>query len=552
MPFITRMTRMREPASMPEAARPGGRERRAVRLGVAGAVLAVLVVGLLQALTVPPFQWTDEPSHYAYADEVSRGRLPTIETPVRTGGSATLERIMARRDPTRRTIWTANHPPLFYLVEAGPVRAAAAAGGPDAGLIAGRVVSVLLAAAGIALVGLLARLLVPARPAVAVVAAALAGLLPSFASISARLFNDSLAFLTATALLAVAVAWIVKGPSPARLGLLAATAAAAGATRASGLLAVGVAGLAVVAGSWLRARERGTPRPWLAGVGPGLVVAVAVAATSGWFWLRNLRLYGDLTGSAALLERFERAPRGSAPGILRDPGFWVVQQRRLWDPTYDLTALAPSHTRSLWLLGLVPLAGLLTAGIVVLRRRRAAVAEPANGPFPYRNGANGLRSGPASGRNRLTVAWLLGILLLGLMQVSVAMFAADGGGAHARYLFPALGVLAVAAAAGLAALPLGRRGLPALALVVAMIAANAWTWARGLSVMRRPPSADVLGTAFQASGLPSPAVVLTIAGVLLAAALAAQAVALWRLGAPARLPAPVAPAPPERTREPVG
>jgi hypothetical protein len=539
MPVITRMTRMRQPASLPgaadPAASPGERERRAVRLGVAGAVLAVLVVGLLQALTVPPFLWTDEPSHYAYADEVSRGHLPTIETPVRTGGSVTLERIMARRDPARRTIWTANHPPLFYLAEAGPVRAATALAGPDAGLIAGRIVSVLLAAAGVALVGLLARLLVPGRPAVAVAAAALAGLLPSFASISARLFNDSLAFLTATALFAVAVAWIVKGPSPARLGLLAAAAAAAAATRASGLLAVGVAGLAVVAGSWLHAHERGTRRPWLAGAGPGLVVAVAVAATSGWFWLRNLRLYGDLTGSAALLARFERAPRGSALGILRDPGFWEVQQRRLWDPTYDLTALAPNQTRSLWLLGLIPLAGLLLAGVGFLRRRRAGLTGP-----------------PPPGRNRLTVAWLLGIVLLGLMQLSVAMFAADGGGAHARYLFPALGVLAVAAAAGLAALPLGRRGLPALALIAAMTAADVWTWTRGLTVMRRPAPADVLGTAFEASGLPSPAVVLTVAGVLLALALAAQAVALWRLGVPARQSAPAEAAVPERTPAPVG
>jgi hypothetical protein len=524
---------MRARASAPGAASPGERERRAVRLGVAGAVLAVLVIGVLQALTIPRFLWTDEPSHYAYADEVSRGHLPTIETPVRTGGSVTLELLMARRDPTRRTIWTANHPPLFYLAEAGPVRAAAAVAGPDAGLIAGRIVSVLLAAAGVALVGLLARLLVPGRPAVAVVAAALAGLLPSFASISSGLFNDSLAFLTATAVFAAAVAWIVKGPSPARLGLLAVTAAAAGVTRASGLLAVGVAGLAVLAGSWLHAHERGARRPWLAGAGPGLVVAVAVAATSGWFWLRNLRLYGDLTGSAALLARFERVPRGSALGLLREPGFWVVQQQRLWDPSFDFIALAPSRTRSLWLLGLIPLTGLLLIGVRFLRRRRAGATRP------------------APGRNQLTVAWLLGIVLLALMQLSVAMFAADGGGAHARYLFPALGVLAIAAAAGLAALPFGRRGLPALALLVAMIAANGWTWVRVLRV-RRPSSPDVLGRAFEVAGLPSPAVVLTIAGVLLAMALAAQAVALWRLGAPARQPASVESAAPERTPAPVG
>jgi hypothetical protein len=50
-------------------------------------------------------------------------------------------------------------------------------------------------------------------------------------------------------------------------------------------------------------------------------LVMAVVAAAGWFYLRNRMLYGDLTGSAALLERFGRVPHGDILELLGAPGF---------------------------------------------------------------------------------------------------------------------------------------------------------------------------------------------------------------------------------------
>jgi hypothetical protein len=273
--------------------------------------------------------------------------------------------------------------------------------------------------------------------------------------------------------------------------------------------------------------------------GPAAVVGAAVAVTSGWFWLRNLRLYGDLTGSAALLERFERPPRGSTLHMLASPWYWIIQQQRLWDPSFDFKDTQGSLTRSLWLLGLIPLAGLAVA----LWHRRPSGLRERLGPAAARVLAATRRgSDPRFG---LPVAWLLGLVLLGLLEVSVARFAADGGGAHARYLLPGAGVLGALAAVGLAALPGGRRGLPAVGMLAAMLVANVWVWHQQLTAMVRPQDGQsAVLVALRAAEAPLPGLLLTVAGLSLAAALAAQAVALWRLGAavPAVSAVPAVPA----------
>ncbi len=220
----------------------------------------------------------------------------------------------------------------------------------------------------------------------------------------------------------------------------------------------------------------------------GVVVGVA-----GWFYVRNLILYGDLTGSAALLERFDRAPGGTLLGLLTSPGFWRVQQQHLWDLTYDLPRANGSLTRQLWLLGFLPLAGLLLAGARWL-------ARPAHS-----------RSRSDTGR---IVAVTLCVVLLALLQLSVAQFASSGGGAHVRYLFPGLVTLGLAGAVGLIALPGGRRGVPVVAMLLAMAAANLWVWSQYLDALK-------------AAQRPAQ---LVAAVPLLLVGLGFQAIALWRLG----------------------
>jgi hypothetical protein len=120
----------------------------ALRLGVGGAVLAfemLCAVWLFQ----PPYRPTDEASHVAYARELSHGRLPTIDSPISGDGDARLACLLRSRDAVHRTIWTANHPPLYDALAAVPLRIAEATGHPIRGLAAARLLSVGLSALGL-------------------------------------------------------------------------------------------------------------------------------------------------------------------------------------------------------------------------------------------------------------------------------------------------------------------------------------------------------------------------------------------------------------------
>jgi hypothetical protein len=484
------------------------RERDLVWLGVGGAVLAfVMLAGLW--LWVPVYGPPDEASHVAYARELGHGRLPRIDTPISGRGDLRLTQELSGRDASHRTIWTANHPPLYYALVAAPVRAGLDSGHPVRGVLAARLVSVGLSALGLIALAYVVLQLAPGRPRLAVAATGLVALLPSFISISARVYNDSLAFLTATLAIAATVVFVVRGPSAARLAAVAAGAGLAALTRASGLLVAGLAALAVLVAVWRTGEGSAQRRLGRAVAWAGTVGAV-VAAVAGWFYLRNLSLYGDLTGSAALLDQFGRSPRIPMGGLLTDLGFWRLQQRRLWDVTNLLQGTDVRIARQLWLLGLVPVAGLVLVGV-------SRLVRPAGG---------GARPDP--GR---TVAVGLCVALLGLLQLSQVQFVSAGGGGHVRYLFPGLVTVGLAAAAGLAALPGGRRGLPVVAMLLAMATVNLWLWwpyfAFGIA---QPPSLRV-------AALPGFLVGL---GLMLAA--------LWRLppdaarpvpsGASARPPAP--------------
>jgi hypothetical protein len=313
--------------------------------------------------------------------------------------------------------------------------------------------------------------------------------------------------------------------------MVAVTASLAALTRASGLVVVGIVGLAVLAAVWRQRRASGLPRRGaaLGAVGWGSVVGAAVLASAGWFYLRNLSLYGDLTGASVLFDMFKRSSPGSVLEVVRVRSYWINQAKRFWDSTFDHEITSGSAAHEVWWVGALP-----TVGFAVFAGRRLWRLWP-----PGRLGSL-LRRDP-----RFIAAGLL-VGMLVLLDAMLAQFISGGGGPHIRYLFPDLAIIALAAAIGLASLPGGRRGLPAIVLLGVALPINLWLLDLQLWALVRPQDGQgAFRTALTAAGLPArPLLVLVPAAVLLAAALALQALALWSLGRRELTPRPAAPEPP--------
>jgi hypothetical protein len=502
------------------------RERRGLRLGVAGAVLAFLALTTVQAVAVRPYLPPDELYHVGYAASLLEGRLPTLTTPV-PGDRVPL----MPGDGRPRRVYVANHPPLFHALAAVPIGIGERLGMPMAGFLAARLLSVALAATGVVLVAWLALLLVPGRPRVAAGAAWLAALLPGLPHVSAFAYTDGLGFLAATAALVAAVATVRRGPTPARLAGLTAAASTAALTRAPGLVLVGFAGAAAAAGFLLHGQRRGARR-LLAAAGAGAAVAGLAGASAIWFYLRNRSLYGSLTGAAYNQALFRLVPQDHALALLSSPRYAL----RLYDGLWVWTRFALPRPPTMAALVAVPrVIGLLAvAGLAATATRRLR--------SPWRGVER-----PALAAWALAGVWPVAVFAM------VAFYDGGGGHTHPRYLFPGLAVLAVVAGLGLDGLPGARLGLWTAAVTLAQLALTGVAWAGFVTAWRGRRSsdpADLLGAVagmLDAAGARPPWLLLGLAGAALLAALALLALALGRLRgdrAPAQAPAPGVPQPP--------
>jgi hypothetical protein len=493
---------------------PDARARRAVRLGVAAAVLAFLTLAGVQAIAVRPYLPPDELYHVGYAATVLDGRLPTLTTPLPAGRVPLMP-----DDQQPRRVYVANHPPLFYAITAVPLWLGERLGAPRAGFLAARLVSASLAAAGLVMVAWLAVLLVPGRPRVAVGAAWLAALLPSLPHVAAFVYNDGLGFLAATAAVVAAVVVVRRGPTPPRLAGLTVATAAAALTRAPGLALVALAAAAATSGVLLHGGWRPARRLLLAATAGALVGGVAGGSVS-WFYLRNRSLYGSLTGADYNQRLFGFAPQDHVLGLLASPAYPL----RLYDGLWAWTRFNLPRVPTLPALVAAPRV------LAVLAASGLAVAA-----------AGGLRGLRPAGRDAPALAALALVLAWGVaVYVMVASYDGHGGRTHPRYLFPAIAVLAVTGALGLDRLPGARRGLWVLGPAIAQLALTAAAWAAFVTALRghRPGSpADLLvavAELLDAGGVPWPWALLALAGTLLAAAVALLGLALFRLAPRAR------------------
>lgn len=237
------------------------------RLWTAAWAVVATAIGVLFAVRVPLGLPYDEPSHWGtvlfYA---TNGRMPEIGEP----GSS----------------YEAQMGPVYYVLAAAVVRLTPSSE-PATQAYVLRLVGVALMPVLVVLTARIGRLLSP-RPADAVVAAAVVATMPLLGAIGGSIQNDYLTFvLVAVVLLFGIQLFRNERASWAPHLALGALIGVAVLTKVNALALVPAALLAYLA---VRA-DRRTRLKWVLAAAAGLVV------TCGWWFVRNLLVYGDLTGA---------------------------------------------------------------------------------------------------------------------------------------------------------------------------------------------------------------------------------------------------------------
>lgn len=419
-----------------------------------GAVLLSLGLGWYQALVSSPWSHTDERAHTGYVMSLARGALPEISSAIEVPDGAEDLEIMQElyrdlrggsADTDLETVWVANHPPGPYLLSMPGVWLADWTGDGYHVLVWQRFMNVSAFAVAVGFTALLGRE-ITGRGWVGALSAGLLAASPYLTQATSLAMTGGFTLACSTAVLWAATRAVRKDFDRGSTVTLAVVAAACGLTRVSALATafVAVAGALIIVG----VRER------RARIKAGTVIAVPVLVLTGWFWVRNMVLYGDPAASAALLSRYGRQPRGSVLDAATD----LSNLNRTWQ-----TLAAARVDRSFIDPTMSPWSETVNAANLVLAVVVAALAVlmvPA-------------RRLPRTGRP-LRAEWygwsLLGIVVLA-NWLMMSQHVSGGGNPHARYM--SFVVPAGAIVTGAAVARLGQRAAPiGSLLVLALVAYN--------------------------------------------------------------------------------
>ena len=436
-------------------ARPSARLVVVLALLAAFAASMSLYFATTQAMS---YHARDEGPNASYAIQLSAGHLPTIDTPVAQDMEhyPQITRGANREElDHHRLIWTANHPPLYYLLGVPSVVLADALDMPQVLTAGMRVVSALAYGALVFLVGLIAFEVTPRRPATAMLAAAFTASPAVLAVAAGYIMNDSLA-VAASSLTVLATLRILRlGVTRNRMIVMAVAGTLAAATKAPGVLTVVMCGAALGVTLLLRDRTlkgvlRAARLTTIATAVPGLAI--------GWFYVRNIVLYGDPTASSALLERYDRVQVDTWFEVMTAPRFWHGWYDHLWVP-FQLRS-----TGLHWVIDAITLVALLGLALGVIARLRDHGRE------------RGLLTRAPRGPSVATIGLLVLFAHAFVIIINLAQFRSGGGNAHERYLMTIMPLVAIVLSVGLLAiidaLPWGeirRREEVAAALVSAFL-----------------------------------------------------------------------------------
>ncbi len=243
-------------------------------------LVVFLVVGTLYAVYTPIWQAPDEPAHYNYVRSLAEGRGFPVMAPG-DYDQAYLSRLTSEKFPPELSVasleYEDHQPPLYYLL-ATPVYWLG--GGA---VIPLRLFSLLLGAIGIALLMAILREFWPERPGLTWLGGGIVAFIPQYVAMMAAVNNDALTLALLWLWLWLALRYLRGAASPwvlgGVLGLLLLT-------KSTGYGAVVLAVLAIA----LRARRTGHSLRWSARevlivLGPALVLGAL-------WWTRNVVVYG--------------------------------------------------------------------------------------------------------------------------------------------------------------------------------------------------------------------------------------------------------------------
>lgn len=173
-----------------------------------------------------------------------------------------------------------------------------------------RFLSVLMAAAGVYLTYLIVRAVLPGRPALVLGATAIHAFTPMVVFIAGSVNNDNLVVPISSLALLMLLRLLQRQDLPLRRAigsyvLLGVVLGLAALTKASSL---GLTVLTALVVTVRAARRHSRPLQdrsgagWKEFIAGGLATLLPLVAVAGWWYLRNLRLYGDLTGLNAFIE----------------------------------------------------------------------------------------------------------------------------------------------------------------------------------------------------------------------------------------------------------
>jgi 4-amino-4-deoxy-L-arabinose transferase-like glycosyltransferase len=400
-----------------------------------------LAVGYL--LREPFGAGPDEMGHYLYIETLANThRLPIFRTDPAAPGSQDFE---------------AHQPPLYYLLHT-PFYAALSVPTRAAGGRGLALVSILLGGLTLGISYRLFKLLTPTSPAVYIGATALMGFLPMFVYLNSRLNNDHLCNLLFAAALWLFAKTLRDGLSLGRSLGAGLILGAALLTKNLAVLLLPLATLTVGLAAW---REPRRVRTFLLHCGIVWGVALLLA---GWWFVRNVHLYGDPLAEQAFNARFLRdrwtpgkfLERGVTPG-----GYWFLVLTWIFASFWGVFGHMDAFM-DWWLyllFGAFSLAALIGLGRLYARLR-SPLAKGGIG------GVEGFWTWPRP------MGLVLGVGMFGVI-VMLLRFNTVYFQAQARYLFPLLPGFALSLVLGLTRLvPPRFRLWPIAALLATLLLAN--------------------------------------------------------------------------------